>query len=112
MGGDKGQERRWLLGETSPASLLTSCKLYSLSRLLFPPRGKGPSSGEGVEEGILKGICKRGMENGAGPFHAHVVVVLLPDSTCRQESDLKPERCKRSPAGEWLLESHLLTRAD
>lgn len=38
--------------------------------------------------------------------------MLLPDSTCRQESDLKPKRCRCSPAGEWLLESHLLTATD
>lgn len=65
-----------------------------------------------MEEAILKGICKRGMESGAGLSHAQEVVVLLPDSTCRQESDLKPKRCKRSPAGERLLECHLLTGTD
>lgn len=65
-----------------------------------------------MKEGILKGICQRGMGSGSGLSHAQEVVVLLPGSTCTQEPDLKPDKCKRSSAGKWLLESHLLTGTD
>lgn len=70
-------------------------------------RARGPCP----VEGTVKGISKRGMESGAGLSHAQEVV-LLPDSTRRQELDLKPKRCKHSPACEWLLEGHLLIGAD
>lgn len=44
----------------------------------------------------------------AGLSHAQEVMVFLPDSTCRQELDLKPIRCNWFPASEWLLESRVL----
>lgn len=47
-----------------------------------------------------------------GPSHAQKVMVFLPDSTCRQELDLKPIRGNWSPAGEWLLKSRVLPGND
>lgn len=100
----------------SPSFVSNLLQTVFLSSLALPSPGKGPSFGEGVEEGILKGICKRGMESGPDLSHTQEVVggvaARFNHTTSRQELYLKHKRCEHSPAGEWLLESHLLTGAD
>lgn len=75
-----------------------------------------------MEEGILQGICMEmqimHLHFRPHPWKVEQVcpvrrMVFLPDLACRQEElDLKPMKCKCSPAGEWLLESRLLTGND
>lgn len=112
-----------MLGGTLPALLLTPCRIATAAdTLASPSRGKGHSFGEsggGHFEGHLHGnadhasaVPAASMGSRAGLSHALEVMVLLPDSTCRQELDLQLTRYKCSSAGEWLLESCVLTGND